>query len=73
MLPQKLLGFLSFVGQFWGYFRQYRRLELEHFNNAFAMNLRAQRKVTVVLTANTYSYIEIKGAYGPRYSEDTDS
>ena len=35
---------------------------------------RAQRKVTVVPTANTYRvYIEIRGAYGPRYSEDTDS
>ena len=48
MLPQKILEFLIFLGRFWGYFRPYRRLELEHFDNAFATNLRAQRKVTVV-------------------------
>ena len=42
MLPQKILGFLSFLGRFWGYFRPYRRLELEHFDNAFATNLRAR-------------------------------
>ena len=47
--------FLSFLGRFWGYFRPYRCLELEHFGNAFATNLRAQRKITVVLTANTYT------------------
>ena len=42
MLPQKILEFLSFLGRFWGYFRPYRRLELEHFDNAFATNLRAR-------------------------------
>ena len=49
MLAQKIL---SFLGRFWGYFRPYRCLELEHFDNEPA---RAQRKVTVVLTANTYT------------------
>ena len=39
MLPQKIL---SFLGRFWGYFRPYRCLELEHFDNAFATNLRAR-------------------------------
>ena len=38
MLPQKILEFLSFLGRFWGYFRPYRRLELEHFDNAFAQS-----------------------------------
>ena len=38
-LPRK---FLSFLGRFWGYFRPYRCLELEHFDNAFATNLRAR-------------------------------
>jgi len=33
---------ISFLGQFWGYFSPYRRLELEHFDNAFATNLRAR-------------------------------
>ena len=42
MLPQKTLEFLSFIGRFWGYFRPYRRLELEHFDHAFATNLRAR-------------------------------
>ena len=31
--PRENFGFLD---QFWGYFRPYRRLELEHFDNAFA-------------------------------------
>jgi len=34
MLPQKILESLSFLGRFWGYFRPYRRLELEHFDNS---------------------------------------
>ena len=42
MLPQKILEFLSFLGWFWGYFRSYRRLQLEHFDHAFATNLRAR-------------------------------
>ena len=42
MLPQKILKFLSFLGRFWGYFRPYRPLELEHFDNAFATNMRAR-------------------------------
>ena len=40
-----------------GYFRPYRRLELEHFDHAEPA--RAQRKVTVILTANTHT----SGAY----------
>ena len=39
MLPQKIL---SFLGRFWGYVRPYCCLELEHFDNAFATNLRAR-------------------------------
>ena len=42
LLPQKNLEFLSFLGQFCGYFRPYCRLELEHFDHAFATNLRAR-------------------------------
>ena len=55
MLPHKILEFLSFLGRFCGYFRPYRRLELEHFDHAFATNLHAHRKVTVVLTATLRS------------------
>ena len=54
LVPRPRLEFLSFLGRFCSYFRPYRRLELEHFNHAFAMNLRAHRKVTVVLTANMH-------------------
>ena len=42
VLPPKILKFLSFLGRLWGYFRPYHRLELEHFDNAFATNLRAR-------------------------------
>ena len=70
MLPQKILEFLSFLGRFWGYFRPYRRLELEHFDNAFATNLRAR---SVRSPHGKHIYIEIREAYGLRYSEDTDS
>ena len=51
MLPQKILKLLSFLGPFWGYFRPYRRLELEHFDNAFATNMRARS----VRSANMYT------------------
>ena len=30
--------FLSFLGRFWGYFRPYRRLELEHFNHVYFLD-----------------------------------
>ena len=43
---------------------------MEHFDHAFATNWRAQHKVTVYLQQ---IYIEIRGAYGPGYSEGTDS
>jgi len=55
VLPQKILEFFELPSSIWGYFGPYHRLELEHFGQAFAMNLRAQRKVTVVLTANTHT------------------
>ena len=34
--------FWNFIGRFRGYFRPYRGLELEHFDHAFATNLRAR-------------------------------
>ena len=40
--PRKFWEFLSFLGRFCGYFRPYRRLELEHFDHAFATNLRVR-------------------------------
>ena len=58
MLPQKILEFLSFPGRLWGYFRTYHRLE-----SGVPLRLclrykpaRPQRKVTVVLTANTHTW-----------------
>ena len=73
MLPQNILEFLSFIGRFWGYIRPYRRLELEHFDHAFCYEpARAQRKVTVVLAANTNT-LRSGEHTRPRYSEGTDS
>ena len=51
VLSQKILEFLSFLGRFWGYFRPYRRLEL----TMPLLRTCAQRKFTIVLTANTYT------------------
>ena len=39
LVSRPRLEFLSFLGRFCGYFRPYRRLELEHFNHAFATAL----------------------------------
>ena len=39
-----------------GYFKPYRRLELEHFDHAFATNLRA----CSVSTYSKHAYIEIR-------------
>ena len=55
MLPQKILEFLSFLGRFWGYFRPYRRLELEHFDNAFATNLRARSVRSLLYLRQTHT------------------
>ena len=53
IFPRKFWNFLSFLGRFCGYFRPYRRLELKHF--VCYEPTCVQRKVTVVLTANTYT------------------
>ena len=55
--PPENFGILEFLGQFWGYFRQYCPLELEHCDQAFTTNLRT------CSTRGKHAYIEIRGAY----------
>ena len=59
--------FLSFLGRFWGYFRPYRCLELEHFGNAFATNLRARSVRSLWYLRQTHIHRDQVGS-GPTLS-----